>query len=425
MQYDNSGLWQKPENGQTSLRDSCYMVFVGFFIGLCAGAVISVFRITTDTAYRFALRITGQDSGGLITICIWFLLAGAAAWWVGKLLSHPGIRSGGKLWLEKALADGQPHAWRRILLPKFIGTWLVIAFGISVGREGPSIEMGAATAIGLKRFNNSEKIERRHFILAGSAAGLAAAFSAPFAGICYVYEIMKEKMNTRLFIFLLSGSFGVYIACSEIFSLDIMLPLGSAPMPSLAQLWLLIPLALFGGACGIAYNYLIRTSTALYSAQNLVPAAVLPFFAFFGAAILLFIYPAVTGEGLGIFAPIEAGKLALGYLCIFLIAKLFFTAYCYGTGVPAGLMVPVLCIGGVCGAIFADAGIALNLITPEFFQTCIVIGMASAFSAAERAPVTGVVLVAQMTGTYAAVPGMLLAGAIALWISRIARTKAM
>ncbi len=426
MQYNSYGaLWEQLRNEPPNLRDTCYLVFLGVLVGFCAGAVISVFRITTDAAYKYAVIWTGPEHRGILAGLVWFLLAGLAAWCVGRMLRDPGERSGGEKWLKKTLVEGQPHVWRSVLVPKFIGTWLVIAFGISVGREGPSIEMGAATALGLKNFANQQRIERRFFILGGSAAGLSAAFSAPFAGICYVYEIMKERMTPSLFIFLLAGGFGVYMACVQIFGLDLMLPLGPAPMPTLSSLWLLLPLALFSGACGIAYNYLIRLSTSLYASQKLIQPRFQPFFAFFGAAILLFTFPALTGEGLQIFGPIEAGRLALGYLSVFLVAKLFFTAYCYGTGVPAGLMVPVLCIGGVSGVVYADVMLALGLMSPDFFHTCIAIGMVGAFSAAERAPVTGLGLVAQMTGAYSTCLGMLLAGAIACWLSRIARTKAM
>lgn len=424
MQKDTfRNLWQELPDSGSSLRDSCWLVLVGFFIGLCAGAVISVFRITTDAAYSYALAWTGNAD--FFTGLAWFILAGIAAFCVGRLVRNPAIRFGGDKWIKDAIASGQPHAWRVILLPKFVGSWLVMAFGISVGREGPSIQMGAATALGLKKLGDNAKIERRFFILGGSAAGLAAAFSAPFAGVCYVYEVMKEKMSPSLFTFLLAGGFGVYISCTQIFGLDVMLPLGPTPMPPFHSLWLLLPLALFAGASGVAYNYLIRISCRAYASQKLIPPDWQPFFAFFGAAFLLFCFPALTGEGLSIFASVDAGKLALGYLCLFLIAKLFFTAYCYGSSIPAGLMVPVLCIGGVSGAIYADCMVSLGLMSPEFSLTCLVIGMASAFSAAERAPVTGLVLVAQLTGAYAACLGMLLCGAIALWLSKIARTKAM
>lgn len=417
-------IWKSLPNEKPTLRDSCYLVTVGFIVGLVAGIIISLFRIVTDYGYKFALNITGENRTFLV-ILGWFILASAAAWCVGRLIRNPAIRSGGSEWLMKAINSPQPHAWRKILIPKFIGTSLVMAFGISVGREGPSIQMGAASALGLSRYNNKDKIERRFFVIGGAAAGLSAAFSAPFAGICYIYEVMKEKMSPDLFVFLLAGSFGVYIACDQIFGLMFLLPIKYAPLPDLGQFWILAPVAIFGAISGVAYNYLIRLSCAIYDAQKRFSPLYLPFFAFLGSGVMFFCYPALTGEGMTIFPTIEAGKTTAQYLLLFLIAKLIFTAYCYGSLIPAGLMVPVLCIGGVSGVIYADILISSGMMDPAFFATCLVTGMACSLCAAEQAPLTGLVLVCQMTGAYSACLGMLFAVSLAYWLSKIARTKDM
>lgn len=417
------GFWQLVPDAKLDAKDTFWLVWVGFLVGLCAAAVVSVFRICADWSYAFSIRWTASLNRTFFHDWLWIFLAIVAALIVGRLILNPAIRYGGSPWVRKALVEGQPRVWRIILAPKFFGSFLVKSFGVSVGMEGPSIQMGCATALGLKNFTNKDKIERRFFILGGCAAGLSAAFSAPFAGICWSYEILREKMDPTLFIFMLAGSFGVYMSCTQIFGLGTMLPFKSTPMPDLARLWILIPLGLFAGAVGIAYNYLLRFFIKAYAAQKWLPERYRPLFPFGGAIFLIFIFPAVTGEGFTVFAPIEAGQTTAAWLCLFLVVKLLFTGYCYGSGVPAGLMVPVLCVGGVTGAIFGDWFAALGWLGPEYAGSCIVMGMAGSFAAAERAPVTALVLVAQTTGAWEVSLGMLFVACLSAFFARLAKVK--
>lgn len=416
-------IWDDlPETGKKP-ADLAFLTFLGFLIGLCAGAIIAIFRISTSAAYTFAVNWTGKNLDSIWVIGVWIVFCILGALLVGYFIRNSAIRFGGAQWIIDAIQDGQSRPWLKILIPKFIGSWLVMACGVSVGREGPCIEMGAATALGLKNFDKKDIIERRFFILGGCSAGLGAAFSAPFAGLGYVYEIMKEKMDSMLFLFLLSGGIGLYVSVTLVFGLDVMLPFGNTPLPDLKDFWLLVPLAIFCGLGGILYNYLLRFSMLAYASQKLVPLSLRPLFSFIGAAIMVLVYPALTGEGLTIFPSIQDGQALMGYLCFFAAAKLVFTAFCYGSGIPAGLMVPVICIGGVMGGIYGDFISSLNLLSSEYSPTCIVLGMAAAFAAAERAPITGLILITEMTGAFNTSAGMLLVTAIAAMCARLAKVK--
>lgn len=415
-------LWQNSSPEQDPPGAIIYLALLGFLIGLFTGVVISIFRITTDIVFGRVLNWTYHDMT-FPSACLWIILAMTGAIVTCFLIRNPAIRFGGEKWIKNALLSGQSHAWRLILIPKFIGSWLVMACGISVGREGPCIQMGAATALGMKKFDPKNNVERRFFILGGCAAGLAAAFSAPFAGICYVYEIMQEKISRSLCLFMLCGSVGVYVACTLIFGLGVMLPVGQTFLPDLAYFWLLIPLGIFSGIVGIAYNYGLRVSMNLFNEQNKIPATYRPFLAFGASAIMVMIFPAVTGEGLNIFTGMENGQALAGFLCFFLIAKLILTSFCYGTGIPAGVMVPVLCLGGVSGGLYTDFIQYMGWLPAHMSASFIVMGMAGAFAAAERAPITSLVLVIEMTGSYATAPGMLFVCAIATFAARIVKVK--
>lgn len=418
-------VWNKIPGGSLSAFHFGWLIIIGFFIGIIAGSVIAAFRVSTDKVYDFMINWARPQNISGFEIFFFLCIALLAALIVGLLIRNKAIRFGGADWIQEALAKGQIHPFLKILVPKFLGSWLVMAMGISVGREGPCIQMGAATAMSLMRGERNNQIKRRFFILAGCSAGLAAAFTAPFTGICYVYEVMKEKIGRLLLLFMLAGSFGVYVSLVMIFDLGIMVPIPDLNLPDVKYFLLLVPLGIATGAVGVAYNYCLRYFTQAYARQKLIPIPLRPLFAFIGAALMILFFPAITGEGLTIIPVMLKSDTLISYLCLFLAAKLLFTAYCYGTGIPAGLMVPILCLGAVMGGIIGNICLFFNLMPRDLLTGFIVLGMSGAYAASERAPITALVLTLEMTGAWVLAPGMLLVVAIASLCGKLANVGKM
>ena len=422
------GLLHFPALGGSTAGGEAQLALWGLVIGLLSGSIIAVFRITTGKAFGAVSQWFRANAADPLQCALWLVPAVIAALITGWLIRNPAIRSGGASWIAQAIAAPQKGVWWRILAPKFIGTWLVMACGLSVGREGPCIQMGASTALGLARYDGggdaaTHAAKRRMLILCGCAAGLAAAFSAPFAGIFYVLEVMKERISRNLLILMLGAALGDYLSTTGIFGLGLMLPLkGGSNLAALPFIWNAALVGLGAGFVGILYAALLRRSLTIYGRARRFPVFLRPLFPFLGAALMLYIYPQATGEGLSIFHLLESGGMVSALLA-FLCVKLLFTAFCYGSGIPAGVMVPVLALGGVagglCGLGLAAAGIAGGCGMAAFMA----MGMASAFAAAEHAPLTAIVLVLEMTGTYAATPGLLLAAGAAILLARSVRSR--
>lgn len=425
MLSENAEQSSANEKSRLIIWEHCFLALAGFFIGLCAASVIAIFRIAVTAMLDFILAWNAPDHRTIFGTALWIVFAIAAALLTGWLARNPAIRFGGEAWILSAIKEGQPRVVKTILVPKFIASWLVLASGVSVGSEGPSIQIGAATAMAVGKLRQESLLNRRLYILAGCAAGLGGAFSAPFSGICYVYEVMRERFSPKLFGLLLAGSLGVYAGCTLLFGLGTFLPVDGAFMPDFRGLCALLPLTVLAGGVGIAYNYLLRISKKLYASQKAVPALFQPLFSFGATAFIILSLPALSGGGLSIFTAIEAGHTTLHFLCFFLLAKLILTAFCYGSAIPAGIMVPVLCLGGVMGGIYADWIQLLGISTSALAPTCIVTGMAGAFAAAERAPLTAMVLVAEMTGAWTAGLALLFTGAVCSMLARLARVKSV
>lgn len=421
----SSSAWRITAEPELSCAQILYLCFWGYAIGLLTGAVIAVFRILTHKVYVYLRDYTSLPDQSFGHIAFIFLLFLAAALLTGFLIRNPYIRFGGTGWRLRALAHGQIHPWLKILLPKFIGTSIVMALGVSVGRGGPCVQMGAATALGLDRENGKNPLKRRYFMLGGCSAGLSADFGSPFAGIAYVYEVMKQRLDPVLFMFLLAGSLGVYTAETHIFHLPLLLPFGNPATPDLLQLFWLVPLGFLSGLTGSALNYALLASMRLYSRQKLLSPCLRPIVVFMVTALMFYIFPMLTGEGLSVLSALKEGNIIPAYLCFFLCAKFLFTAFCYGAGLPAGLMEPLLCLGGVTGGIYAGFLVAMGLIPPELVNCMIVIGMAGAYACAEQAPTTALLLVLGMTGAWNIAPPMLLVVAIAFYCGRVARVRVL
>lgn len=418
-------VWYEASQEKLKPKQLLFLCFWGFAVGAAAGAVVSAFRIITSASYQLLLNFTSAADPVSGSAAFIFALSIAFALITGFLMRDPAIRFGGVSWELYAIADGQPHPWRKILIPKFIGTMLVMDMGISVGHAEPCVQMGAAAALGMGQGGSGAVIKRRFFILGGCSAGLSAAFSAPFTGIAYVYEVMKLKMDSVIFVFLLSGSLGVWITESQLFGLGMILPFGAVSLPNLGGgLWLL-PLGALSGLAGYAYTRVLRGSKKIYQRQKLLPPCLRPLIVFPAAAALLCVFPALTGNGFSIFQSIQSGQALAGWLCLFALAKLFFTAFCYGSGIPAGVMMPLLCIGGACGGIYGLCLASLGAIPPDLVGAMTIMGMAATFACAEQAPVTAMFLVLELTGAWGAAPWMLLPVAAAVFCGRLLKIQAV
>lgn len=396
----------------------------GCLVGFAGGLIVGSFRWTHNLAYA------PTQAMALETPLIWFvfliLAGGLVSFFMERL---PEIRSSGIPVVEDMLDVNTPFNWCKILWTKFVGTWLVLLGGLSVGREGPSIEMGAAAGFGISR--KLPVLFPRLFpamtgphthgnlgIMAGAGAGLSAAFGAPLGGIAFVVEEMRCHCTPSMLITLITAAFSADLVLTA-FGLGPMFPFTKAAGLPVLDYWLLLPLGIGFGLAGAAYNTLLLTSTALYDKVPF-PANTRALPPLLLAGVLLFLSPhLLTGGEVLILAQPEALS-PLSLVALLLAGKLLFSVLCAASAVPGGLLMPMLCIGGVAGAVilrlFAPIlgpTLALPQLTPEYLQLWIILGMSAFFAGSVRAPITGALLTIQMTGAWALTPETIVIALIA------------
>ena len=211
--------------------------------GAFSGLIIGLFRIayTTVSSFLCVFVSAASFSTPLPIILLFCILFCASFLSYCLLLFEPLISGSGIPQVELMLAGKLPlMRWGRVLFAKFLGTLVSLSSGLSLGREGPCIQMGAAAGLGCGfLFRVTEQGGVGRFLVGGACAGMTAAFGAPLAGLLFAFEEMKMVLRLPLFLFCALASFSAFIVVHSCLGLGLVFPfLHTSPL-ALGQLWLL------------------------------------------------------------------------------------------------------------------------------------------------------------------------------------------
>lgn len=291
--------------------------------------------------------------------------------------------------------------WRLIPI-KFLGGVLSIGSGLSLGREGPTVQMGAAVAKALSGLLRTPKRDLPQLLSAGAGAGLAAAFNAPLAGLMFVIEELHRELSSRT-------ATGAMIAavCATVITQAMAGDTPSFEIYGLSALPLrFLPLAalmgLIAGAGGVLFNKCLLFGQRAAHTQPWVPRWMLPGLAGALVGLIAWWVPNAVGGGHSVAERVLGGTFiaSAGMLATLLVLKLALTTISYASGAPGGIFAPMLLLGALTGATVAKAGSVYWPVMSAHAQVLAVLGMAGFFAGSVRAPMTGVILVSEMTGGY-------------------------
>jgi CIC family chloride channel protein len=303
--------------------------------------------------------------------------------------------------LEGVLQRFRSLNWKRVLPVKFIGGVVAIGSGLALGREGPTVQMGGSLGDAVSRWLKVSQQERMTLITAGAGAGLAAAFNAPLSGLVFVLEEVRRDFQPIVF-----GAAFIAAVISDIVARigSSQFPVFSVPAYAIQPLAALPVFAILGvaaGALGVLYNRSLLTTTALFG--KLPSRLVLPAAALTGALIGLagWFSPEIIGSGHSLTEAVLKGNLILSLVPLYFVVRFCLNILSYGTGAPGGIFAPLLGMGALLGL---GIGQIAHMWVPDAAPTAAVfavVGMAAFFTAIVRAPLTGIMLILEMTGNYA------------------------
>lgn len=400
-------------------------VVVMVALGLGAGMAAVLFSLSIHFIYNHGIEALAERSR--VTFLIGsFLIVAVTSAISGWLLTRfcPEASGSGIPQLKLAFwKDFGVVPWR-VVWVKFIGGALSVGGGSSLGREGPSVQLGGALASNLSGLLGEPKQNRRAAAAAGAAAGLAAAFNTPIAAVVFALEEIIGDLNSRML--------GGVLVAAVLGALVTHGVLGAQPAFVLhgpgAPSWLSYALTpLISVIAALAGCWFQRFSLGLraYNRQpSKFPAwirVMLGALAAWAIGAAVFWFTGHTGVfSLG-YADLSAaldGKLVWHLAALLLVAKLTATALCYGFGGCGGIFAPTLFFGAMAGAALSSlAGIVLPLTAADHVALAVV-GMCACLGAVVRAPVTGILIVFEMTHEFALVPVLMIGALISQLISR-------
>jgi CIC family chloride channel protein len=372
-------------------------------VGLCAGGVAVIFRGL----------LAGAD--GLRNLLIaWSYTVPTFGWLFPMLFGAIGALIATALvvrYAPEASGSGIPHlkavlhrlrdlTWSRVLTIKMFSGVLAIGGGLALGREGPTVQMGGAVADGIARGLKVSPQDRLTLTAAGAGAGLAAAFNAPLSGLVFVLEEVQRDFRPAVF-----GAAFVAAATADVVARSVsgQLPVFTVPnytMPPLSALPAFALLGMLAGLLGVAFN------RGLLGTLNLM--ARVPRRWSFGicavvgaaAGLLAWFSPSAVGGGHELAETVLTNSIPLFAIPLLFLVRFGLTLASYGTGAAGGIFAPLLALGALLGL---GVGYMIHMFLPALAAepgVFAVVGMAAYFTAIVRAPLTGILLISEMTGSY-------------------------
>lgn len=373
-------------------------------VGVFSGLLASAFRVALESAEHWRIHTTGALHGAMGLLFALGLGAGGGAlavWLVARCAPH--AAGSGIPWLKSVLSREADSEWKRMIPVKFLSGLAGIGGGLALGREGPTVQMGSGVGhvvaeIFLVRRGEGE---RQALISAGAGAGLAAAFNAPLAGVIFVLEELHGRFTPVMFVaaFLasISGDIVARLLTGEhpvfYFVADVPSAVSLAP-------WALL-LGGLAGLGGVIFNRSLLACLKWRQRMQGLPPEAAGAILGLGVGLVGWLRPEATGSGTVLVQHALSGQIVLSFLPILVLLRFGLTMVSYSAGSAGGIFLPLLVLGALGGLGFSEGVRALMpgglSVAQEVF---VVLGMGALFTAIVRAPLTGIVLMVELTGTY-------------------------
>lgn len=405
------------------------LLALALFVGLAAGFLAVGFQAGVHEVETLARMVAlfAREHGfiGLSCLLMMGCVAGGFSGWLTEKFA-PEAGGSGIPHVKAVLMSLRILEPLRLVPVKIVAGLSALLSGMSLGREGPTIQIGAAIGQMIAKVSRTPKKSHSTLISAGAGAGLAAAFNAPLAGFIFVMEELKREMSPLTYGAALIASVSsvavtrIWLGQSTSFLLE-----NPSPIP----IRLLPIVVVVGLLCGIVAVFFNRLTLGLIHVREKLKISRLKAGAVVGvlAASFLVLLPQATGGGHRLAEDILDGRIGpgftIGLAILILFSKILLTSSSFATGVPGGIFAPILVIGALVGNIVGSVAAVWFPglpVPPSVFAT---IGMVAALSGSVRAPLTGVVLIVEMTGEYSLLYALLIGAFASYAVAELLRDK--
>lgn len=389
------------------------IIVQAILVGLISGMLVVGFKVSINSLFWTIQKFLSAFStwqkalifplittlGGLISGFLVFKFA-------------PETKGSGIPYVKMTMARMGNMTRIRSIVVKFFAGVAGIGTGLSLGREGPSVQLGAGAGALVGRLFKMSGTNQDKLIAAGAGSAIGATFNAPIAGTIFVLEELVQKFTPALL-------FPVLVATVSAASLARHF-LGSNPSFDLPKLQggitlenipVCILLGLVAGLLGVLFSKVIFFNNKLFDKMSKIPNYFKPAIAGLAVGLIGLVIPYVLGSGNFSVDLLLQHKFSLGLVLIIFIAKFFVTPFCFGSGAAGGIFLPMLMLGSFLGYIVSTVCNSFGFHTDPIVIA--ILGMGAFLSAVARTPITAVVMVFEMTGGYSHILPIMLSAAIA------------
>lgn len=382
-------------------KDNLKIILKSIVIGGCGGFVVSMYRLWTSYAQKISLRAYHLMSEHFIYTILGILVFAIIGYVVGYSVEKEPMISGSGIPQIEGCLKGKLniiHSFK-ILKSKFINGVLAMGAGLSLGIEGPSIQLAASFAHGISSKLKLDKLESNYLYSSGAGAGLAAAFNAPFAGVMFVLEEVHKSFSPMIFVTSIAACVSSDLVTWVFFGEQHTLKINKLiSIPSKYYI-LLVILGIVIGVCGVIYNKGLLKTIDIFSSINCKTRYKM-IISFMFAILFGIFLPQVLGGGDDLINNLFSSGVTIKMAIILLASKYIFSLISFAPNTPGGILFPILTLGSLVGIIFAKTSLFLVGIDTNLINNIIILSMAGMFASVVRAPITGLILVFEMSGAF-------------------------
>lgn len=399
--------------------------FAGCLVGLAGGAFHWGLNHGSSAFLEFLRELRTEGTSAIPGWLIAMLIAGVSVGLARYLVKFAPVAAGSGVQHVEAVMRGDAKPAGLIVLPiKFFGGLLAMVPGLALGREGPTIQMAAVIGTQCGKIFGLQKEDRTLLYTAIAGSGLSVAFNAPLSGAAFVIEEVAKRITVRRVLATLTAVATGMAVYRGFFGDQLSFTAGDVAQVPGSQLIFFVFLGMVMGLLGVLYNRSILFAIDAYAAiaPNTSPWIKTGCIgALFG--LMGYYHPVLVGSGEMQVNVLLAGQYGTYTLLLLLAVRWILGPLSYTSGTPGGVFAPLLLVGAIVGSLFAQS---LNLVTtdmgiilsPEAFA---LVAMAAFFTGVVRAPITGVLLICEMSGTVSLMIPLLLASVSSAVVASLLR----
>ena len=297
------------------------LILDSLIVGIVVGIIIVIHRIILSTLSPVFINFYKKASENYILIPILFIILIVLGFAVGRMVKkEPMISGSGIPQVEGILTRNLKQNWLNVLVYKFIGGLICLGAGLSLGREGPSVQMGACIGEGISEKTKKLDNEKKYLITSGASAGLSAAFNAPISGVMFSLEETHKNFSSLVLVSAMIASLMADFVSKNFFGMTPSLHFSQLNSLPLKYYWGLIILGIVIGVSGVIFSNGLLKTQDLYKKLNksVEVKCIIPFVI---TGIVGIIFPIVLGGGHDLIMELKDSNFTMMFLFTLIVVK--------------------------------------------------------------------------------------------------------